>query len=216
MKEKYLFFDLDGTLTDSQEGIINSVRAAAEAFGIDATPQQIKGFIGPPLTWSFPHFFGLSDEETQVAIGIFRERYSDKGKFENRVYEGIFEALTSLRDAGYRLVIATSKPEFYATQIADHFGLTPYFDLVAGSSPDESGGKEEVIRDAIARLGNISPETCLMIGDREHDIEGAHAVGMRCVAVLWGYGSQEEFTAHRADEVVETPEALVALLTGAN
>ncbi len=213
MKETILFFDLDGTLTDSQEGIINSVRAAAEAFGISTTPEQIKGFIGPPLTWSFPHFFGLNEEETQKAICVFRERYSEKGKFENRVYDGIFPALEELRRAGYRLVVATSKPEFYATQITDHFGLTPYFDLVVGSSPDESGGKADVIRDALHRLGDVSPEECLMIGDREHDIEGAHTFGMRCVAVMWGYGSREEFLAHGADEIVNTTEELVSLLT---
>ena len=209
----HLFFDLDGTITDSQEGILNSVRAAADAFGIETTPEQIKGFIGPPLTWSFPHFFGLKEEDTKEAIRIFRERYSDTGKFENKVYDHICDALRKLMDMGYRLVIATSKPEFYATQIIDHFELNPYFDLVAGSSLDESGTKEDVIRDALARLGNISPEQCLMIGDREHDIEGAHAVGMECMAVLWGYGSQEEFDAHHADHVATDPHDMVFQLS---
>ena len=212
MEVKYLFFDLDGTLTDSQEGIVNSILEAAKAFDIETTPEQLKGFIGPPLTWSFPHFFGLDEEDTQKAIRVFRKRYAETGLFENRVYDGITDALETLIDTGYHLVVATSKPEYYATQIIDHFHLTPYFDFVAGSGLDERGGKVDVIRDALHRLGDVSPTECLMIGDREHDIEGAHAVGMKCMAVLWGYGSREEFANHHADVVVETPADMLSYL----
>lgn len=215
MKEHILFFDLDGTLTDSEEGIVRSVAAALGQMGIISDEKTLKKFIGPPLTWSFPHYYGLGEQETQEAIRLFRVRYSSVGKFENKVYDGIPETLGALRTAGYRLAVATSKPEHFALEITDHFDLTRYFDLVAGTTPDESGTKVDVIRDALSRLGSPAPSDVLMIGDREHDMDGAHTVGLRAVGALWGYGSREELTAHGAEFLAAQPRDLCALLGNA-
>ncbi len=211
MKKKVLLFDLDGTLTDSAEGVFHSVKYALSAFGIDAKSEELRGYIGPPLTWSFHHFHGLSEQDAWKAIKLFREVYEQTGKFENRVYEGVPEILATLREMGYLLGVATSKPLHFATQILDHFHLTDAFDYIAGTGPDESGGKEEVVRDALAHFA-VDPREVWMIGDRLHDIEGAHAAGVEAIGVLWGYGSREEFTEYKADAVVETPAELVELL----
>jgi phosphoglycolate phosphatase len=213
MKETTLLFDLDGTLTDSAEGITKSVAAALSHFGIEVAPETLGGFIGPPLGWSFPHFFHLDAAQTDEAIEVFRERYDRVGKFENRVYDGIPEALTALAAAGYRLAVATSKPEHFAVEILAHFDLTRYFACIAGAAPDEKGGKREVIRDALHRMGDLAPGEALMIGDRLHDMDGAHAEGLRAVGALWGYGSLEELSAHGAEFLVRTPGELVSFLT---
>ncbi len=209
--KKVLLFDLDGTLTDSAEGVFRCVSHALSAFGIEAEPGSLFGYIGPPLNWSFPHFHGLTEEETDRAIALFREEYERGGKFENRVYDGIPEMLTALREAGYLTGVATSKPLHFARQILDHFSLTPYFDHISGTGNDERGGKEEVVRASVAHFG-VSPEDMWMIGDREHDILGAHAVGMEAIGVLWGYGSREEFITHGAEHIVSTPTELTAFL----
>ncbi len=210
--KKVLLFDLDGTLTDSAEGVTRCVAHALAGFGIEASPEHLRGYIGPPLNWSFPHFHGLTEEETDRAIQLFRGQYEKSGKFENRVYDGIFEMLTALRRAGYLLGVATSKPLHFATQILEHFGLAERFDYIAGTGDDERGGKEEVVRDALAHF-DVLPEDVWMIGDRQHDIVGAHAVGIEAIGVLWGYGSQAEFEEYGADAVVDTTEALTRFLT---
>ncbi len=209
--KKVLLFDLDGTLTDSAEGIFHCVGHALAAFGIDAAPESLRGYIGPPLNWSFPHFHGLSEEQTDRAIQLFREEYEAGGKFENRVYDGIPALLTALRGAGYLLGVATSKPYRFAIQILDHFGLSPYFDYIAGTGEDERGGKEEVVRASVAHFG-VPAEEMYMIGDREHDIIGAHAVGIEAIGVLWGYGSRAELAEHGAEHIVATTEELAMLL----
>ncbi len=209
--KRVLLFDLDGTLTDSAEGICRSVAHALSFFGIEAEPEQLHCYIGPPLNWSFAAYHGLDEEETTRAVTYFRARYGTVGKFENRVYDGIREMLTLLRDAGYRLGVATSKPLMFATQILKHFALADMFEYIAGTGEDERGGKAEVVTDAVAHFG-VPTEDILMIGDREHDILGARAVGVETVGVLWGYGSREELSSHVPLGIVETPEELVAYL----
>ncbi len=211
MKETVLLFDLDGTLTDSREGIVKCLQVALSAFGIVAEDKDLGGFIGPPLTYSFPHFYGFGEEDTQRAIGLFRARYSTLGKFENRVYDGIPEALGALKAAGYRLGVATSKPQIFADQIVRHFGLDTFFECVSGTSVDETGNKEDAIRGALTAM-RVQPENTLMIGDRLHDIEGGHNMGLRAVGALWGYGGREELTRHGADLLCESPGELVTLL----
>ncbi len=211
MEKRVLLFDLDGTLTDSAEGVTHCVAHALAAFGIEAEPASLLGYIGPPLNWSFPHFHGLSQEQTDRAIDLFREQYAVSGKFENRVYEGIHEMLDELRSAGYLLGVATSKPLHFARQILSHFDLADRFDYIAGTGDDERGGKEEVVRDSVLHFG-VPVEQIYMIGDRQHDIVGAHAVGIEAIGVLWGYGSQEEFTEYGADHIVATPKELVSFL----
>lgn len=213
MKEKILLFDLDGTLTDSKEGIINCARAALAAFGIEADPDSLLGFIGPPLSWAFPYYFGLDEEQTEEAIRIYRKHYAAGGKFENRVYDGVPEMLSALQGAGYRIGLATSKPEGFTNEIMTHFDLAKYFECITGTTPGLKEEKADVIRKALSRMGVADPREALMFGDRLHDMVGAASVGVRAVGVLWGYGSREELLEAGASAVCETPRDLVTLLT---
>jgi phosphoglycolate phosphatase len=207
-----ILFDLDGTLNDSCKGITQSVQYALRHWGIEAELQDLLGFIGPPLTWSFPNLFGIKEEEVPLAIEKYREHYNAHGMLEGAIYSGIYEMLSTLKEQGFRLAVATSKPEMYVAPILNHFSLIEYFEEAAGSPPDESGGKAEVIADVLHRLGDPDKSTVLMVGDREHDIEGAKTNGVDSVGVLWGYGSPEEHKAHGATHIVATPQDLTQLL----
>ncbi len=211
MKKQVLLFDLDGTITDSAEGICNSIAAAFDAFGLSYTPALLRKFIGPPLTWSFPHFCGFDEEQTTQAIAHFHKRYREGGIYENRLYPGIEEMLSTLIKAGFRLGIATSKPDYFAVQVIEYFDLGKYFEHVLGSRRGEEGTKADVVRDALAAF-DVAPDAVWMIGDREHDIEGAREAGVEAIGALWGYGSKEEFEAHHAAHMVENPEKLIAFL----
>lgn len=194
MNWKYLFFDLDGTLTDPMQGITRAVQYALRHFGIEADDlAALCPFIGPPLRNSFREFYDLSDADAEVAVAKYREYYAPKGIFENRVYDGIPTLLAELRAHGATLVMATSKPTHFAERIARHFGFADHFTLICGSTPDGSrDAKADVIRHALASLGIADRRQAVMIGDRRHDIEGAAATGLASIGVLWGYGSPEE------------------------
>jgi len=211
MKYQTILFDLDGTLTDSQEGITKSVAYALAHFGIQVEDlSALRKFIGPPLSVSFPTFYGFGPEDTQVAVAKYRERFTDVGWAENAVYPGVEPLLQRLQRAGKRLILATSKPEVQALRIMDHFGLSRYFDLICG--PDLAApshyGKAEVIRDALARAGITGAAGVIMVGDRRHDVEGAHKMGLPCIGVLYGYGSREELEKSGAEFVAEDMAAL--------
>lgn len=209
MEHSYLLFDLDGTLTDPAEGITHSVCYALKKFGIESEPEKELRFIGPPLHMSFQMFYGMSEEDSFRAVEYYREYYRPTGIFENRLYEGIPEALDRLKRKGYELAVASSKPEVFVNQILEHFGIADRFEAVVGSELDgRRTDKAEVIREALARLEAV-PEDCCMIGDRLHDIEGAHKVGMLAAGVTWGYGSEDELKAAKADVVLRSLEQLV-------
>jgi phosphoglycolate phosphatase len=210
---QYLFFDLDGTLTDPGEGITNSVAYALDKFGITVTDRaSLYPFIGPPLVDSFMKFYGFSHEDAERAVVCYREYFRDRGIFENRLYEGIPEALKALKDAGKTLVIATSKPEPFAKRIVEHFGLSPYFTLVAGASFDETRSEKwDVIEYAMDSLKLTDRSEIVMIGDRKHDIIGAKKTGLDSVGVLWGYGDREELTSAGAEIIFDTVGQLTSL-----
>ena len=213
----YLFFDLDGTLTDPFEGITNSILHALDRMGKDKPDKAWLGrFIGPPLILSFRKYFGMTDEEAERAQALYREVYSVTGLYENRVYPGIPEAVRALSEAGFVLCLATSKPEPFAKQILAHFQLDGYFTEICGATLDGTRNtKGEVLRELLARLsvGGADLDHCRMIGDRIHDADGAREVGIRTVGVLWGYGSREELTGAGCAALAGTPEELVSLLT---
>jgi len=206
----YIFFDLDGTLTDPGEGITRSVAWALERFGIHVDDRRtLYPFIGPPLAESFQRFYGFSPDDARAAVDVFREYFVDRGIFENEMYPGIPAMLARLRGAGHKLVIATSKPEGFAARIAEHFGIAEYFDLIAGAAMDETRThKWEVIAYALERLGHPAPAEVLMVGDREHDVLGAARCGVATLGVLYGYGSREELIRAGAVAVAETVEAV--------
>ncbi|CYW13375.1 HAD family hydrolase [Streptococcus suis] len=208
-----ILFDLDGTLTDSGQGILNSVAYALEKMGIEEPDTaNLNRFIGPPLYESFSRFYQLSPEDTQSAVDAFRVYFKEKGMFENQLYPGIFPLLEELRTAGKTLVIATSKPEIFAKQILEHFGIAHYFDVIAGASLDSSRiSKADVIGYAINQL-EAFPKHAVMIGDREHDIEGARMHQLPAIGVLYGYGSKQEFEKAGATMIVETVQDLKRVL----
>ncbi|WP_105129854.1 HAD family hydrolase [Streptococcus suis] len=208
-----ILFDLDGTLTDSGQGILNSVAYALEKMGIEEPDTaNLNRFIGPPLYESFSRFYQLSPEDTQSAVDAFRVYFKEKGMFENQLYPGIIPLLEELRTAGKTLVIATSKPEIFAKQILEHFGIAHYFDVIAGASLDSSRiSKADVIGYAINQL-EAFPKHAVMIGDREHDIEGARRHQLPAIGVLYGYGNKQEFEKAGATMIVETIQDLKRIL----
>jgi phosphoglycolate phosphatase len=209
-----ILFDLDGTLTESGPGIISSVRYALEKMGVPAMDgEQLRRFIGPPLLDSFRDLCGFDPAEVTVAIAAYREYYATDGQYENSVYDGIPELLTSLRDAGRTLAVATSKAEVFASSILDHFALTEHFTTIVGSELDgRRTAKADIITEALARLDRPTAGT-VMIGDRSHDVRGAAAVGVGSIGVLWGYGDDAELTAAGADALAATPAELLGQLT---
>lgn len=214
-KQVYLF-DLDGTLTEPGEGITNSVMYALDKFGIhEADREALYRFIGPPLLDSFMQFYGMPQEQAEQAVAAYREYFSVKGLFENRVYDGIPALLQSLRDQGKTLAVATSKPEVFTLRILDKFDLSKYFQFVGAASLDSSRSqKADVIRHTLHLCGHPAPDTVVMIGDRKHDILGAAENGIQSVGVLYGYGDRPELEAAGADAIAQSVEQLKALLVG--
>ena len=208
-----VIFDLDGTLTDSAEGILNSAEYAFERLGIPLPGRKkMQMMVGPPLGYSFPRLGvppGLVDE----VIRLYRYRYNDLGgKFESCVYAGVEEMLEQLRAAGLRLLVGTSKPELFAKEILDKFGLTQYFACIAGAAMDHSREtKSDVLRWLLSQTDRAGK--AVMVGDTRYDVEGAHELGIPCVGVTWGYGPLEDLEAAGADAIVNSPAELLAYLT---
>jgi len=213
-KEHYLLFDLDGTLTDPGPGITNSVRYALERFGIHpATREELYPYIGPPLTWSFQQYHGLTAQQADLALSYYREYFSDKGLFENEVYEGIPSMLAELKEQGISLLVATSKPEEFTHRILQHFGLAEYFTFVGGNTLDEKRPtKSAVIAHVREQYPGITPQNTYMIGDRHFDVEGAHEHGLPAIGVLYGYGDRAEMEAAGAEFIASDVPALHSLL----
>ncbi len=213
---RFLLFDLDGTLTDPALGITRSVQFALRRFGIDEPDlSRLHCFIGPPLLDSFRDFYGMSAAEAQQALSAYREYYAVTGIYENDVYPGIPELLRDARRAGYRVVMATSKPEMYACRLMQHFGLAEHFTCIAGADMAEKrANKTAVILSAMERERITDPSQAVMIGDRRFDVEGGRGLGMATVGVLYGYGDREELTAAGADHIAATVEELRACILG--
>lgn len=210
-----VLFDLDGTLTDPGLGITNSVMHALRHYGIPVPEREsLFPFIGPPLDESFVKYFNMPQEQALEAIEVYREYFSVKGLLENSVYEGIEELLQFLRASGKRLMVATSKPEVFSVQILEHFDLAKYFDVISGAMlhPPKGYGKADVIREALNRANVTDLSGVVMVGDRKHDVEGAHKIGIPAIGVLYGYGNREEHRNCNADYIVETVEELKSCL----
>lgn len=197
-----VLFDLDGTIIDSAEGIINSFNYTFRALGLPFVPREKMGiFIGPPLLYSFETICGLSKERALRAVEIYREYYREKGIYEIRAYEGMEELLKKLKKSGKRLLLATSKYELYAVKILENLGFAKYFDFAVGSlAGGERGTKAEVIEHALA-LSGAEKQSAVMVGDRMHDAVGAHKAGIDSIGALWGYGTREELESNGAAHV---------------
>lgn len=214
MKYQYLFFDLDGTLTDPGVGITNSIIYSLNKFGIEIEDRtKLYPFIGPPLMESYAKYFGFDEEKGKQAVAYYREYFAKTGLFENEVYPGMVEFLEKCKKSGLKLILATSKPEHFAIQIMEHFGLDKYFDCMCGSTLDgRISTKADVIREALRRNEISDMKNVLMIGDRQHDILGAAEFGIECAGVLWGYGSRDEFLENHAKYIVKDYTELEAVI----
>ncbi len=212
----YILFDLDGTITDSSEGIINCVIYALEAAGKEIPDRtKLLGFIGPPLVEGFQDITGMTKEEALQATAKYRERYGVIGLFENKVYEGIISLLKDLKEQGKKIALATSKPETYAIRILQHFQIIKYFDVMVGSTLEgERNHKKDVIQEVFRRLElpEELKEKVVMIGDRKQDVEGAKSCGISCVGVYYGFAEAGELELAGADYIARDMDDLKKLI----
>lgn len=206
-KYSYLLFDLDGTITDSCEGIYKSFAYALDCYGIHVDSlESLRPVVGPPLKESFMTMFGLDEKKADDAVAKYRERYTETGIYENRVYDGAEQMLSKLKNAGYKIALATSKPEFFARRILEYFHLDGYFDYITGATFDgKIKEKEDVILHILSVLDIKDRKTALMIGDRKHDLIGAQKLGLDAMGVLYGYGSREELGEYPHIYLADTP-----------
>ena len=214
MKYKHIFFDLDGTLTDPALGITNAIIYGRKKWGLDpGTNEDYYKFIGPPMPKSYEEFWGFSPEDARRFLADYREYFGEIGLFENQVYPGIIDLLEALKQQGKKLYVATTKPTHFSVRIAEKFDFAKYFEIISGSDPVADNTKADVIRFARDTC-HVPMADAVMVGDRLHDVEGAHELGLPCVGVAYGYGGRAELEQHGADWVVDSVEELAALLLG--
>jgi len=211
---KYILLDLDGTITNPAEGITRCFEYALNHFGIEVEDRaDLEQFIGPPLRKSFMDGFGFDEEKAELAVAKYRERFLPTGMYENVVYDGMEQALQSLKQAGKVLIVATSKPEHMAKKILAHFHLDSYFDDICGSCDDaKRNEKDEVIRYALEKHAITDLNDVLMVGDRKFDVIGAEKCGLNCMGVLYGFGDREELETAGAAYIAETVEDMARLI----
>lgn len=209
LQQSIIIFDLDGTLTDSAEGVIRSAQHMQEKMGIPKwADEDLKFIVGPPLIKTFIEDFQMNQEDAQRALGYFRERYATVGLFENKVYDGIPEMLEELKKKGKCLVVATSKKEETAVRILKHFEIDGYFDVIGGDNREVGRDTKAKVIEYVLETMGAKKEDAIMVGDRKFDVEGAHLVGIPCIAVEFGYGGRDEFEACGADYIAKTPKAV--------
>ena len=206
-----ILFDLDGTLTDSGEGIINCAILALNHFGLPVPDwETLRVFVGPPLDETFMKF-GVPADKTDEAIRVYRSRYTTVGKFENVPYPGIEELLQKLTENGHKLYVATSKPEGMSMEILEKFGLAKYFTLICGATLDGSRSKKaDIISYLLEKAGGA--ENAIMVGDTAYDVIGAKAHGMPAIGVSWGYGEVKDMEEAGAAAIAHTMDELFSLL----
>lgn len=216
MKYKYIFFDLDGTIIDSSEGVTNSVAYALEKYNIKVSDKkELYKFIGPPIIESFQKFYGFSKEEANTALKYYREHYKEEGVLENTLYPGIVDLIKALKDDNRTLIIATSKPEVYAKQILEDFGIAKFFTHIAGSTLDGTRlTKSHVVKYAVEISDIEDFSKAVMIGDREYDVLGAKEMGLSSIGVLYGFGSRKELEKAGADFIATSAKDIGKILLG--
>ena len=212
--KKAVLFDLDGTLVDSSEGITKSVQYALKHFGIEENDlSKLQVFIGPPLGESFMRYYGFSKEQADEGILVYRERYKPIGIFECKLYPGVRECIMQLKEQGYLIGVASSKPEKFCKMILEHFDVLSLFDDVVGATEDGSiGTKEEVLNEVMRRWADIPKENMCLIGDTIFDVEGANLVGIPAIGVSFGFGDTDEMMRAGAkgicDRMADLPEMI--------
>ena len=214
LNKRFILFDLDGTLTDPQEGITKSIQYSLKNFDIEvADLNDLVRFIGGSLWEIYPKNFNLSEDDTKIAVEKYREYFSERGIFENLLYDGIPDLLANLKSNGKKIILATAKPIVFAEKILRHFNIYEYFNFISGSELDgRRSEKYESISYAIENCGIASPELAVMIGDRRMDAIGAKKANVTSIGVLYGYGSYEELNNAGADFIVSSVDELNNLL----
>ena len=205
---KYVLFDVDGTLTEPSEGIINAVLYAMPRMGLEppADRRELYKLIGPPMKASMQEMFSLTPEEALRMLGIYREYYSERGLFEAYLYDGIRELLDGLRADGYILNTVTSKPIEYVERLLDHLQLRDRFTFLAADDlACTRHSKSEVFRYLFANVPDVTPENAIMLGDRKYDVSSAHEFGIRAIGCDWGHAPAGELEAAGADFIARTP-----------
>lgn len=207
---KVILFDLDGTLVDSSEGITKSAQYALKHYGIDKEANELLFFVGPPLMHTFTTRFGFSEEKAREAVKVYRERYQDKGIFECCLYDGVEETIKALKEKGYKIGLASSKPEESCKIILDHFGILELFDEVVGATFDgKIDTKEQVLNELMRRWSEYSKDEMCLIGDTMFDVNGANQVGMKSVVVSFGFGVIDEMVEAGALAVFDSMKELL-------
>ena len=217
MTYKKIFFDLDGTLSDSKEGIMKSLYYAIDKMGLEKPAEAfLQSFLGPPLWDSFINKLGLSKKDATTMVGYFRERFIPLGIYENTLYEGVKLLLQRLdKKKDIEIYIATAKPETSALTVLDYFKIKPYFKKIKGATFDgRIRAKSQVITSLVDVIEPVDKKEILMIGDRDHDVIGAHENGIDCLGVLYGYGSSAELEAVAVDYLVKDVSELSSFLLG--
>jgi phosphoglycolate phosphatase len=209
-----VFFDLDGTLTNPRVGILGAMRHALDKFEITGEDDEtLISFVGAPLFLFFRNHYSMSDELARLAMDHYRDYYSEKGLYENELYDGIPELLGQLRDGGRTLSVATLKPLVFAKRVLDHFGLSIFFDHVSGPDLKPEGlTKTDIVAMALAKVEGVPRNKIIMVGDRDHDIIGARENGIASVGVSYGFGSIEELRAARPDAIAGSVAELQRIL----
>ncbi len=214
MKKNYVFFDFDGTLVNSSEGIFYSIDKALKELKLPPLPISVKRkFIGPPLEVSFEKYLNMSESQALFATSVFRKYYKQKGTYLHSLYFGVEEMLNNLKSKGKTLAVATSKPEIFAKLILENYNLKNYFSVISGSN--ENGGdnaKKDVLKRAISLLNVKDLNDCVLVGDTVNDVFGAGEVGIDCIGVLYGFGNKDELQKNGAKMLAETPQEVVDLL----
>ena len=212
MKEyNYYFFDFDGTLCDTTEGIFNSIIYSLECYGIKETDRKkLNFFVGPPLFESYKTIYNVSDEDANWLIAKYRERYKTKAAEESALYEGIVDLLKELKNRGKKIGIASSKPILFVEEISKHHGIDIYYDFISAEDfKNNHSSKKDLINACLEFFGNPEKSEVIMIGDRFYDIDGAKAVGVDSAGAVYGFGTEEELTNAGATYILHTPDDLL-------
>lgn len=214
MKISHAFFDLDGTLTDSSPGIVNSIKYALEQMGItEKDEQKLISFVGPSLQSTFKNNYFSKEQDHKEAIKHYRRYFASKGIFENSLYTNAEELLETVKSQDIKIALATAKPTYFANIILNHFGIATYFDVVVGSHLNGNRtDKREIIHEAKDQLGLPKSENCVMIGDREYDINGGKHHEMHTIGVSYGYAKDNELHRANPDFIVHEPLGIAEVM----
>ena len=214
MKNHFVLFDLDGTITNSSEGIINSIQYALNKMGLhEDDKEKLRSYVGPSLKQTFLSNYFPNGDEYKEAIKHYRSYYAETGIFENKLYEGIVEVFKEIKKDGGHIALSTAKPTYFAKIILKYFNINDYFDVVVGSHLDGSRtDKKEIIYETLDQLGLPNTDNCFMIGDREYDIIGAKHHNLKTIGVRYGYAPKGELEACTPTHIISNPSEIINVI----